>query len=59
MNDPSYTYRRYVESCIAQGLDLEPSQATLDFVGALLALAPKPTLLPALNTNDESNITRP
>jgi len=41
VNVPSYTYRRYVESRIAQGLPLEPSQATLDFVGALLALAPK------------------
>ena len=41
MNVPSYTYRRYVESCVDQGLDLEPSQATIDFVGALLALAPK------------------
>ena len=41
MNAPSYTYRRYVESCIDQGVPLEAPQHLTDLVSALLALAPK------------------
>jgi len=41
MNVPSYADRLRIESRLAQGLPLETSQATLDLIGALLALAPE------------------
>ena len=52
--------RRLVDSAVAQGLPATVTDtATLATIATLISHATKVTLLPALNTNDESNITRP